>query len=58
LSSRGRKLSVPRGFALDYRIQDRQQLAHAGRERYFFAFAAGEQTLIEIANHWIVAASD
>ena len=41
-----------------HRIEDRQQLAHAGRERHLLRFARALQALIEGPDHRIESGSD
>ncbi len=46
---------LPRGLMLHHGVEDRQQLAHAGRQGHLFGFARGEQALVEGCEHRIMA---
>jgi hypothetical protein len=42
----------------DHSVQNRQQLAHTGRQRDLFGFARGTQALIKPFEHWVVPDCD
>jgi hypothetical protein len=48
-------LHVPGCLVLAHGVEDRQELAHAGRQRYLLGFARGAQALVKGFEHRIIA---
>src|SRR5262245_20832549 len=51
------KFWIPRGIVFNHRVEDHQQLSHAGSENNLEGFAGGFQPLCEVANQWIATSS-
>ena len=49
---------IPGDVVLNHRIQDGQELAHAGDESNLLRFPGGKQPLIEPSDHGVVACAD
>ena len=55
LMSRGLSNRTPITMVLHHRVEDDQQLAHAGGDGHFLGLARGTQALVEVPDHRIVA---
>jgi hypothetical protein len=53
-----RRAGVPGGAVAQHGVEDHQELAHGGSERELVGFAGGAQTLVESADHRVVAAGE
>src|SRR5439155_15728793 len=59
VSSSGRLSWVaPAGVGAEHRVQNREELAHAGREGHLLRLAGREEALIDRANHGVATRGD